>query len=225
MKIKTIFSIVFVLFVVIMSFLAGKDMQKRNNMQDFADWNLRLAESEAELIKANTTHQEGIQHKQNELDEANHTIAVINEQYAEMEYNFEQSHQDPNIPDAPVDELIIFVPDISEPEIIEIIKLVDREFVDECVYPYTDKINGYSIDLNVRYVSKDGLFYFVPQNPHIRLQEQPVIRKTELSVWWYGNSSGTVNFQYDILPVLPIGFSGGVIESNFVAGVSVGFRF
>ena len=92
MKIRTIFSIVFVLFVVIMSFLAGKDIQKRNNMQDFADWNLRLAESEAKLIKANTTHQEGIQHKQNELDEANHTIAVINEQYAELEYNFEQSH-------------------------------------------------------------------------------------------------------------------------------------
>jgi len=221
MKIINYFWIVLLIIIAIVSFMSGKDMQKRDNMKDFADYNGQIVE----LKKLNTFHVEGQNHTQNELDQTKHELEIAKLTIAEIKNTVLVSHQDPNIPDAPVDELIIFVPDITEPEIIEIIKLVDREFEDSTVYPYRDKINGYSIDLNVRYVSKHGLFYFVPQNPHIRLHEQPVIRKSELSVWWYGNSSGTVNFQHDILPFLPIGFSGGVIESNFVVGVSAGFKF
>ena len=225
MKLVNYFWLALIVIVGIVGFSGGFKYKERQAIKDYTKWNLELAEYEAKLIKANTTHQEGLQHKQNELDQANHTIAVIKEQYAELEENFEVSHQDPNIPDVAWDEYIDFVPDVTEPEIVEIVKMVDREFEDSTIYPFTDKINGYSIDINVRYVSKDGLFFFVPENPHIRLQKQPVVKNTELSVWWYGNSSGTVNFQHDILPFLPLGFSGGVIESNFVAGVSVGFRF
>ena len=93
------------------------------------------------------------------------------------------------------------------------------------MYLYRDKANGYNFYLNVRYVSKEGLFYFVPEKLNIVPRKQEYKRNTSLTVTWYGNTSGTVNFQHDIFEFLPIGFSAGSINNKFLAGVTAGIRF
>ena len=221
MKLITIFKIVFVVFVITASFLAGNELQKRNNMQDFAEYEGRINE----LIKVNTVTIEGQNKLKNERDQAVYELELANAEYSKLQTTVENSYQDPNIPDSPVDELIIFTPDISEPEIIEIIKEVRQEFVDETTYPYRDEINAYNFDLNVKYDSKHSLFYFEPSGVVLTPPEQEYKRNTSLTVTWYGNTSGTVNFQHDILDFLPIGFSAGSINNKFLAGATIGIRF
>lgn len=221
MKLITIFKIVLVVFVITASFLAGKELQKRNNMKDFAEYEGRINK----LIKVNTVVIEGQKHLQNKLDQKSYELEFAKAEYNKLKTTLANSYQDPNIPDAPVDELIIFTPDISEPEIVEIIKEVKVDIVDETIYPYRDKINGYNFDLNVRYVSKQGLFFFEPEKLNITPQKQDTKRNSTVSIHWFGKTDGLVQFQHEIFEWLPIGFEGGTINNEFIVGVNVGFRF
>jgi len=218
MKTINYFWLALIIIISIIAFSSGFKYKEKQAMKDFARWNLELAEYEAKLIESNTKRIEGQNKLQNELDQKNYELELARQKYCKLQTEVAISHQDPNIPDAPVDEVIIFTPDISEPEIVEIIKevFVETAFIDSTVYPYRDNLNGYNFDLNVKYVSKAGIFYFVPENLNIVPRKQEYKRATTISLQWFGNTEGLVGFQHEILEWLPVGFEGGVVKDDFV---------
>ena len=125
----------------------------------------------------------------------------------------------------PADEYIEFVPDIPlTPETI--IEYVEKEIsiVDSCEYLYQDKNNGYTAEINVKYESKDGLFYFVPQNVYFEAQK-PIVRKNNtVSLLYFADNSGGIMIQNRVLPFVTIGGFVGVTD-KFIVGVNLGYSF
>ena len=224
MKTINYFWLALLIIVAIIGFSGGFKYKEKQAMKDFTKWNLELAEMESKVIKANTRTLEAENKAEHERYLRQEVTRIGNEEYIKLQRKLELSHQEPDGAEIEWDEYVDFVPDISEPEIVEIIKEVQIDIVDSTIYPYRDKINGYSMDLNVIYESLDRLFFFTPENLNLTPRKKPEPKDTTVGVWYLTGDCFLVSVQYDFLPFLVIGGSAGWSDEPIV-GINLGYRF
>ena len=204
------------IIVAIVAFNGGKKSEKGKAIENYLTYEAEIALGNAKTEKANTRIEKGKADKQK-------LIADYEQEIADMQYDIADTYQEPGLPEASVDELIIFEADITKPEIVEVIEDILEEVViiDSTTYPYRDKANGYSVDFNIKYDSKPSLFYVTPENLHVVHQKPPEPKDTTIGVWYLTENCFLVSVQYDLLPFLVIGGSAGWSDDP-VVGVKIG---